>query len=93
MGRVIGSTLRTRAKEEKADIVRSFLDRFGEDLAAGEIRPILHQVFPLEEAPAAHRLAHPGDGPEHLPTGPCLHPVDDFEKQIDQAAGPRGVFR
>ena len=25
------------------------------DLAAGDIRPILHQVFPLAEAPEAHR--------------------------------------
>lgn len=54
--KVFGSTLRTRSNEEKAEIVRDFLGRFGNDLAAGEIRPILHQVFPLEEAPAAHRM-------------------------------------
>ena len=34
--------------EEKAEIVRDFLGRFGDDLAAGAIRPILHRVFPLE---------------------------------------------
>ena len=54
--RVVGSTLRTRSVESKAAIVRAFLDRFGADLAAGKIRPTIHQVFPLAEAPEAHRL-------------------------------------
>ena len=54
--KVIGSTLRTRPASEKAAIVEAFLARFGEDLAAGRIRPILHRVFPLEKAPDAHRL-------------------------------------
>jgi len=53
--KVFGSTLRTRSNEEKAAIVRDFLGSFGADLAAGDIRPILHQVFPLAEAPEAHR--------------------------------------
>lgn len=54
--RVIGSTLRTRSIEQKAAIVEAFLARFGADLAAGNIRPVLHRVFPLEEAPEAHRM-------------------------------------
>jgi putative PIG3 family NAD(P)H quinone oxidoreductase len=54
--RVIGSTLRTRSNEQKAGIVAAFLARFGADLAAGKIRPVLHKVFPLEEAPNAHRM-------------------------------------
>lgn len=54
--RVIGSTLRTRSNEEKARIVAAFLDRFGADLAAGRIRPTIHEVFDLAEAPAAHRM-------------------------------------
>ncbi len=53
--KVFGSTLRTRSNEEKAAIVRDFLERFGADLADGKIRPILHQVFPLAKAPEAHR--------------------------------------
>jgi len=53
---VIGSTLRTRANEDKARIVRAFLDRFGTALAAGRLRPPLHAVLPLAEAPKAHRL-------------------------------------
>jgi putative PIG3 family NAD(P)H quinone oxidoreductase len=54
--RVIGSTLRTRSLERKAEIVQDFLSRFGPDLAAGEIRPVLHRVFDLADAPEAHRL-------------------------------------
>lgn len=54
--RLIGSTLRTRSAAQKAAIVSAFLACFGADFEAGRIRPILHQVFPLEQAAAAHRL-------------------------------------
>ena len=53
---IIGSTLRARPNEEKAAIVASFLARFGDDLHAGRIRPVIARVFPLEEAAEAHRL-------------------------------------
>ena len=54
--RVIGSTLRTRANAENAAIASAFLERFGGDLEAGKIRPVVHEVFPLAKAPDAHRL-------------------------------------
>jgi putative PIG3 family NAD(P)H quinone oxidoreductase len=54
--RVIGSTLRTRSALQKAALVEAFLARFGDDLACGKIRPVLHEVFPLEDAPEAHRM-------------------------------------
>ncbi len=54
--RLIGSTLRTRSEAQKRAIVEGFLARFGADLAAGRIRPVLYRVFPLEQAPEAHRL-------------------------------------
>ena len=53
---IIGSTLRARPNEEKAAIVASFLARFGDDLRAGRIHPVIARVFPLEEAAEAHRL-------------------------------------
>ena len=53
---IIGSTLRARSVESKAAIVRAFLDRFGDDLEAGRIRPAIHGVMPLERAADAHRL-------------------------------------
>lgn len=52
---IIGSTLRARSKEEKAAIVALFLARFGGDLRAGSIRPVIDRVFALDEAAAAHR--------------------------------------
>jgi putative PIG3 family NAD(P)H quinone oxidoreductase len=51
---LIGSTLRARPVEEKAAIVRSFLARFGADLAAGRLRPIVDRVLPLARAQEAH---------------------------------------
>jgi putative PIG3 family NAD(P)H quinone oxidoreductase len=53
---IIGSTLRARSNEEKASIVASFLARFGDDLRAGRVRPVIARVFSLEEAAEAHRL-------------------------------------
>jgi tumor protein p53-inducible protein 3 len=53
---IMGSTLRSRSVEEKAAIVSEFLARFGDDLEAGRIRPVIHTVMPLEHAMDAHRL-------------------------------------
>jgi len=54
--RVVGSTLRTRSAARKAEIVAGFRARFGRDFEAGRIRPVLHAVLPLAEAPEAHRI-------------------------------------
>lgn len=58
---VIGSTLRSRPNDDKARIVRAFLDRFGAALGAGRLRPPVHSVLPLAEAAAAHRLMQSSD--------------------------------
>ncbi len=52
---IIGSTLRSRSAEEKARIVEAFTARFGEDLRAGKIRPVIDCVYPLEQVAEAHR--------------------------------------
>jgi putative PIG3 family NAD(P)H quinone oxidoreductase len=49
---IIGSTLRARPVEEKAEIVTAFLARF--DLA--RIKPVIHDVLPLDRAIDAHRM-------------------------------------
>jgi putative PIG3 family NAD(P)H quinone oxidoreductase len=58
---VIGSTLRSRPSDDKAHIVRTFLERFGAALEAGRLRPPVYKVLPLAEAAAAHRLMQTSD--------------------------------
>ena len=53
---VIGSTLRTRPVEEKAEIVRYFLGRFGAAVEAGAIAPVIHEIVPFAEAQRAHEI-------------------------------------
>ncbi|HET7706180.1 MAG TPA: NAD(P)H-quinone oxidoreductase [Thermoanaerobaculia bacterium] len=53
---IIGSTLRSRPTPEKAAIVSGFLARFGKDLEAGRIRPVIHKSFPLARWSSAHQL-------------------------------------
>jgi len=54
--RVIGSTLRMRSAQDKAQIVASFLARFGAALAAGRLPPVIDRVLPLEQAAEGHRV-------------------------------------
>jgi putative PIG3 family NAD(P)H quinone oxidoreductase len=54
--RIYGSTLRPRSAAEKTQITSAFLERFGAALEAGRLRPPIYKVFPLGEAPEAHRL-------------------------------------
>lgn len=53
---LIGSTLRALTEDQKAGIVKGFLQTFGESLRTGVVRPIVDTVFPLAEAAEAHRL-------------------------------------
>ncbi|MGD0949336.1 MAG: NAD(P)H-quinone oxidoreductase [Candidatus Binatia bacterium] len=54
--RVIGSTLRARPAQDKAEIVSQFVQRFGAALNAGRITPVIDRVLPLEQAAEAHRV-------------------------------------
>lgn len=53
---VIGSTLRARPVAEKAAIVAGLLERFGDAIRSGRLRPTIETVLPLERAADAHRL-------------------------------------
>jgi tumor protein p53-inducible protein 3 len=52
---IIGSTLRTRSVEAKAGIVDAFIERFGQALESGAVRPIVDCVLPLAQVAEAHR--------------------------------------
>ncbi len=52
---IIGSTLRARPSEEKAQVVQDFLRDFGAALEQGRIRPVIDSVLPLEAVAEAHR--------------------------------------
>ncbi len=53
---ISGSTLRARSVAFKGAIAQNLRDRVWPRVAAGEIKPVVHQTFPLAEAAAAHRL-------------------------------------
>jgi putative PIG3 family NAD(P)H quinone oxidoreductase len=59
--RIIGSTLRALGVDRKAEIVRSFLDRFGEALRDGRLHPVIDSVFPMERVADAHRRLASGE--------------------------------
>jgi putative PIG3 family NAD(P)H quinone oxidoreductase len=52
--RIIGSRLRSRALEEKINIMRKFKERCWPLLAAGKMQPVIDRIFPIIEAQAAH---------------------------------------
>jgi len=53
---ITGSTMRPRTTAEKAAIAQNLLAKIWPQLEAGLYAPIIHGVFPLEQAPAAHAL-------------------------------------
>lgn len=53
---VTGSTLRARPVADKAPIADALRQTVWPLIASGAIRPVIHQVFPLSEAAAAHTL-------------------------------------
>lgn len=53
---ITGSTLRPRSVEFKGAIARNLLKKVWPIMAAGKIKPVIHTVFPLEQAAAAHAL-------------------------------------
>ena len=52
--RLIGSVLRARPVEEKAEIIRRFRQQFWAQIEEGVIQPVIDRVLPVAEAQAAH---------------------------------------
>ncbi len=57
---ITGSTMRPRTTAEKGLIARALHEVVWPILDAGRCGPVIHQVFPLTEAAAAHRLMEGG---------------------------------
>ena len=53
---VIGTTLRSRPLPEKATIVSAVREHVWPMIEDGRVRPVVHEVLPVSEAAAAHRL-------------------------------------
>jgi NADPH:quinone reductase len=53
---VTGSTLRASPPARKAALARSMREKVWPLFAARKLKPVIHRVFPLAEAAAAHRL-------------------------------------
>ncbi len=54
--KLIGSTLRSRSTEMKAEILKGLEERFWPALASGEIKVLIHATLPMTEAEAAHAI-------------------------------------
>ena len=58
--RIIGSTLRSRTPETKAQILKELVEKVFPKIETGEIKPTIHDVLPITEAEAAHDILYKG---------------------------------
>ncbi len=59
--RIIGSTLRSRKPEVKAEILASLVRDVWAKVSSGEVRPTIYKVLPITEAEAAHDILYRGE--------------------------------
>ena len=59
--RIVGSTLRSRTPEMKAEILSKLVSEIWEKVASGEIKPTVHKVLPITEAEEAHDILYRGE--------------------------------
>ena len=53
--KIMGTSLRTRSAEEKATATRLFAEQVVPLLASGQVRPVIDQVFKIDDVRAAHQ--------------------------------------
>ena len=58
--RLIGSTLRSKPQERKAQILSNLVKDIWPKVESGEVRPTVYKVLPITEAEAAHDLLEKG---------------------------------
>jgi len=52
--RIIGSTLRSRDPEVKAQILAQLVEKLWPKVATGEVKPTIFKVLPIQQAELAH---------------------------------------
>jgi len=58
--RIIGSTLRSRTPETKAQILAELVKNVFPKIESGEVKPTIHAVLPITEAEVAHDILYKG---------------------------------
>lgn len=58
--RIVGSTLRSRTPEVKAQILSELVQRVFPKIESGEIKPTIFKTLPITEAEAAHDILYKG---------------------------------
>ena len=58
--RIIGSTLCSRPEDVKAALMREIAEKVYPKMDAGEIRPSIYRVLPVQEADEAHEIMRRG---------------------------------
>ncbi len=58
--RIIGSTLRSRTPEVKAQILADLVQNVWPKVENGEVKPTIYKVLPIQEAEAAHDILYKG---------------------------------
>jgi len=59
--RIIGSTLRSKTPEKKAEILAALVRDVWPKVSAGEVRPTIYKVLPITEAEEAHQILYRGE--------------------------------
>ena len=59
--RIIGSTLRSRTPQVKAQILASLVRDVWPKVESGEVKPTIYKVLPITEAEAAHDILYRGE--------------------------------
>lgn len=59
--RIVGSTLRSRAPEVKAQILSELVKNVYPKIEAGLVKPTIYQVLPIEKAEEAHKILQRGE--------------------------------
>ncbi|MBQ9978032.1 MAG: NAD(P)H-quinone oxidoreductase [Clostridia bacterium] len=59
--RIIGSTLRSRTPEVKAQILAELVKKVWPKVESGQVKPTIYKVLPIQEAEAAHDILYKGE--------------------------------